>query len=85
MLLRNEGIYNYPSLYNYGHSLLIAMTSYLPFVLLIAIILLLAVMEKIFRHNKSNQFAKYAFAINNFTYVILIGLFVYWILFDVFT
>lgn len=84
VLLRNEGIYYFPSPYNDGHSLFVAVTSYLPFVLLIAIIPLLTVLVKIFRQQKWNWFAKYLFATNSFTYIILIGLFVYWKLFDIY-
>ncbi|MFI5220411.1 MAG: linear amide C-N hydrolase [Bacteroidia bacterium] len=84
VLLRNEGIYYFPSPYNDGHSFIVAMTSYLPFVLLIAIIPLLDVLVKIFRQKNWNWFAKYLFATNSFAFIILIGLFVYWKLFDIF-
>ncbi len=84
VLLRNEGIYYFPSPYNDKHSLIVTLTSYLPFVLLAASIPLLTVMVKIFRHKTWNWFAKYLLATNNIAYVILIGLFVYWKLFDIF-
>ncbi len=84
VLLRNEGIYYFPSPYNDGHSLIVAMSSYLPFVLLLSITPLLTVLVNIFRQKKWNWFAKYLFATNNLAYIILIGLFVYWKLFDVF-
>jgi hypothetical protein len=84
VLLRNEGIYYFPSPYNDGHSIIVAITSYLPFVLLMAIIPLLTVLVKVFRQKKWTRFAKYLFAINNFAYIVLIGLFIYWKLFDLF-
>lgn len=84
VLLKNEGIFYFPSPYNDKNSLIVSMTSYLPFVLLISIIPLLTVMVKIFRHEKWNWFAKCLLATNNFAYIILIGLFVYWKLFDIF-
>jgi hypothetical protein len=84
VLLRNEAIYYFPSPYNDGHSFMVAMTSYLPFVLLIAIIPLIIGMIKIFRQKKWNGFAKWLFAINNFIYILLIGMFAYWKLFDIF-
>jgi len=84
ILLRNEGIFYFPSPYNDGR-LIVAMTSYLPFVLLLVIIPLLIFMIKIFRQKKWSGFAKYLFVTNNFAYIILIALSVYWKLFDVFS
>lgn len=83
VLIRNEGIFYFPSPYNDKHSLMVTLTSYLPFVLLAASIPLLTVMVKIFRHKSWNWFAKYLLATNNFAYAILIALFVYWKLFDI--
>lgn len=85
VLLRNEGIFYFPSPYYDGHSLIVSLTSYLPFVLLIAIIPLLIIMVKIFRQKKWNGFGKWLLATNTFAYTILIGLFVYWKLFDIFS
>jgi hypothetical protein len=84
VLLRNEAIYYFPSPYHDGHSLLVAMTSYLPFVLLIAILPLIVFTVKVFRQKKWNVFARWLLAINNFVYILLIGLFAYWKLFDIF-
>lgn len=84
VLLRNEGIYYFPSPYNDKQSLMVTISSFLPFVILLAIIPLLTISIKIFRQKKWNWFAKYLFATNNFVYIILIGLFVYWKLFYVF-
>lgn len=84
VLLRNEAIYYFPSPYNDGRSLMITMSSYLPFVLLIAIIPLLYFLVKILRQNEWKWFAKYLYATNSFAYIILIGLFTYWKLFDIF-
>lgn len=81
VLLRNEGIFYFPSPYNDGQSLIVSLTSYLPFVLLIAIIPLLIMMVKIFRQKKWNGFAKCLLVTNNVAYIILIGLFAYWRLF----
>lgn len=83
VLLTNESIYYFPSPYKDG-TLFVAMTSYLPFVLLIAIIPLFIVMVKIFQQQKWEGFAKWLLVANNFVYVILIGLFIYWKLFGVF-
>jgi hypothetical protein len=84
ILLRNEGIYYFPSPYDDKYSLMVTISSYLPFVILIAIIPLLMFSIKIFRQKKWNWFAKCLFATNNLVYIILIGLFIYWKLFYVF-
>lgn len=84
ILIRNEGIYYFPSPYNDGHSVIVAISSYIPFLLLVAIIPLLYLMMKIFKQKKWNVFSKCLLVFNNITYCILIGLFFYWKLFDVF-
>ena len=84
VLLRNEGIFYFPSPYNDGRSLLVSLTSYLPFVLLLSIVPLLFMMIKIFREKEWNGFAKWLFVTNNLAYILLLGLFAYWKLFDLF-
>jgi hypothetical protein len=84
VLIRNEGIYYFPSPYNDGRSIIVAMTSYLPFVLLIAIIPVLTVVVKIYREKKWRWFANYLLGANSIAYIILVVLFFYWKLFDVF-
>lgn len=84
VLLRNEGIFYFPSPYDNGHSLLLSLTSYLPFILLLAIIPLLIITVKILRQKKWHGFAYWLLITNNFAYTLLIGLFVYWKLFDIF-
>ncbi len=84
VLIRNQGIFYFPSPYNDGYSLVVALTSYLPFILLIAITPFLVFTIKIFRQNLWSNFLKYLLVINNLAYIVLIGLFIYWKLFDVF-
>ncbi len=84
ILILNEGIFYFPSPYNDGHSLSIAISSYLPFILLMAITPLMLVTIKIFKDKEWSGFAKYLLATNNFAYITLIGLFFYWKLYDVF-
>jgi len=84
VLLRNEGIFYFPSPYDDGTSLIVSLTSYLPIVLLISIIPLLMGMVKIFRQQTWNSFAKWLLVTNNFAYILLLGLFAYWKLFDIF-
>ncbi|TAH18994.1 MAG: linear amide C-N hydrolase [Cytophagales bacterium] len=83
ILLRNEGIFYFSSPYNDGHSLIVAMTSYLPFVLLIAIFPLLKTNFEIFRKNSWNYFIKWLYTLNNIAFLGLLGLFAYWGFFDV--
>lgn len=84
VLLRNESIYYFPSPYNDGRSIIITITSYLPFILLLVVVPLVIVLTKIFRQKKWHWFLKFLFATNCFTYIILTGLFFYWKLFDIF-
>jgi hypothetical protein len=84
VLIRNEGIYYFPAPYSDGQSLMVSITSYLPFVLLIAIIPFLLILVNIFRNNGWKAFSKYLFLINMVLYVVLIAFFIYWQLFDVF-
>lgn len=83
VLLRNESIYYFPSPYYDRHSNIVTLTSYLPFVLLLAMLPLLIVSAKIIRQKKWGWLARFLFATNNFAYLILIALFFYWKLFDV--
>lgn len=84
VLIRIQQIFYFPSPYYDGHSLIVSLTSYLPFVLLLVIIPLWVVVVKIIRQKKWAGFAKWLLAINNVVYLLLIGLFAYWHLFDVF-
>lgn len=85
VLLRNEAIYYFPSPYLDRHSILVTLTSYLPFVLLVVIVPLIVLLLSMFRKGNWSRFAKGLFAINTAVYILLIGLFAYWNLFDVFT
>ncbi len=78
VLLRNEGIYYFPSPYIDSHSWLITLSSYLPYVLLIAIVPLLYTLLQLFKNKKWNKFARYVFGANSFAYLLLLCFFVYW-------
>lgn len=84
VLLRKEKVFYFPSPYADGSSFIVAMTSYLPFVLLLIIIPLFVVMVKILRERKWKRFASRLIITNLLVYIVLIGLFTYWGLFDVF-
>jgi hypothetical protein len=84
VLLRNEGIYYFPSPYYDPFSLVVTVCSYLPFVLLIAIVPLVTYSINIVRDKKWKWFATSLLVLNNLGYLGLLGLFVYWKLFLVF-
>lgn len=84
VLLRNEGIYYFPSPYTDGRSILVSMTSYLPIILAVALLPLLSAWMKIVRKKEWSHFSRFLFTMNAVVYFFLIGLFVYWKLFDVF-
>lgn len=84
ILIRNQGIFYFPSPYEDGSSIIISMSSYLPFVLLLSIIPLFVYLIHIFRQKRWNGFSKWLFLTNDIVYTILIGLFFYWQLFDIF-
>ncbi len=84
ILIRNQGIFYFPSPYEDSSSMIISLTSYLPFVLLLSIIPLFVYMINIFRQKRWNGFSKWLFLTNNIAYTMLIILFFYWQLFDIF-
>lgn len=81
VLLRNEGIYYFPSPYKDNNSWLISLSSYLPYVLLIAIVPLLYALRILFINQKWDRFARYVFGVNSVAYLLLLCFFVYWKLF----
>lgn len=84
ILIRNQGIFYFPSPYEDSSSMIISLSSYLPFVLLLSIIPLFVYLIHIFRQKRWNGFSKWLFLTNNIAYTILISLFFYWQLFDIF-
>lgn len=83
ILLRNQGIFYFPSPYHDGFSLMISISSYLPFVLLLSMIPMSIFMLKIFQQKSWTIFAKYLLLTNYLTYTLLLALFFYWQLFNV--
>jgi hypothetical protein len=84
LLLRNEGIFYFPSPYDFHNASILGVFSYMPFVLLLAMIPLLISLVKVVQLKKCKNFETGLFASNILAYAIYIGLFVYWKLFDVF-
>jgi len=78
VLCTNMGIFYFSSPYKDSHNIFVSITSYIPYLLLLAIIPLIMINLKIFKEKLWDWFAKWLFALNNIVYVILIGLFAYW-------
>ncbi len=83
VLLRNQGVYYFPSPY-YDGSLIVSLTSYLPIVLLLITIPLIFILIKIIRLKKWGGFAKWLLGLNSLAYLVLLGFFTYWKLFGIF-
>jgi hypothetical protein len=84
ILLRNEGIFYFPSPYGHGMPIIISLTAYLPFGLLLGIVPMIIMMVKFLQQKEVSRFTKWLIVTNNFAYMVLIGLFAYWNLFDIF-
>jgi len=78
VLCTNMYIFYFSSPYKDPHNLLISITSYIPFLLVPAIIPFIIINVRVFKEKLWGFFPKWLFALNNLTYIILIGLFAYW-------
>jgi hypothetical protein len=78
VLLRNEGIFYFPSPYEDSRSILNTVTAYLPILLLILIIPLVYTTFKIVSRNVWKGFSLCLLVTNNMAYLILLCLFAYW-------
>ena len=83
VLATNIGIYYFDAPYQHYNSKLISLSSYLPFLLIILIIPLSFLNIKIIKNRAWSLTSIGILTINNIFYISLIGLFVYWGLFDV--
>ncbi len=84
VLATEINIFYFPAPYK-GYKLsMLDITSYIPFLTLLIIIPLLVINKKVFAENLWPNFSKWLFAINNLTYLILIILFAYWGLYNIF-
>jgi hypothetical protein len=82
VLLRNEGVFYFPSPYDDGRVVTTIM-AYLPMLMLILIVPLMFTVVKILRAKVWRGFANWLLVMNNLAYLILLFLFAYWGLFDV--
>ncbi|NHM07082.1 hypothetical protein G4D82_07600 [Flavobacterium sp. CYK-4] len=78
------GIYYFPAPYQHYKFGLIDIASYLPFLLLILIVPLLVFCRKLFREQVWTKISRSFLVLNNLFYLMLIVLFFYWGLYDVF-
>ena len=74
----------FPAPYKDPASVLISLTAYIPFLLLLVIVPFYVINYRLFRERSWSIFAKVLFTLNNLVYIMLIGLFIYWGFYDVF-
>ncbi len=84
VLATNDGIFYFPAPYKDYKPSLLNIAAYIPFLMLLLIIPLLRINLKVFKENVWRNFSKWLFAVNNLSYLVLIILFAYWGLFNVF-
>jgi hypothetical protein len=85
VLLTNINIYYFPSPYQHPSNIFVSITSYIPFLMLVIIIPFGVIIFRLFREKCWSLFAKILFVLNYVVYFILIGLFVYWGFYNVFS
>jgi len=85
VLARNIGIFYFPAPYRDNGFTILHLAAYIPFLLLLLMIPLFALNIKIIREHTWKFFPKLLFTLNTIAYLILIGLFAYWGLFNVFS
>jgi len=78
------GIYYFPAPYHGHGSVMVDMAAYLPFLLLLLIIPLVVVNTNVFKRGSWRLFSAFLFGLNNLVYIVLIVLFSYWGLYNVF-
>ena len=81
ILNTNTSIFYFPAPYYDSHSITVSLASYLPHLLVIAIIPLLIINYRIIKEKSWKTFSLLTFSINNVLYLVLIGFFMYWKMF----
>ncbi len=84
VLARNMYIFYFPAPYKDYKFSMLNIAAYIPFLILLLIIPLLRANIKVFKENAWRAFSKWLFTLNNLTYLVLIILFCYWGLFNIF-
>jgi uncharacterized protein (DUF486 family) len=82
-LLFNQGIFYFPAPYTTGASFWIAVSSYLPVVLLVLFVPFLVFIRRLYQSEKWGRGVRWLLLANQLAYVGLLGLFAYWGLLEV--
>ena len=84
VLGRTMYVFYFPAPYKDYKFSMLNIAAYIPFLILMSIGILLVFNRKIWKENTWHLFSKILFTANNILYLVWIGLFAYWDLFDVF-
>jgi len=84
VLISNQAIFYFPSPYRDSKFSILNVAAYIPFFLLVSIIPLCWQNCKIVKTTGWNKFSKFLFSINCLTYLVLVVLFSYWKLYNIF-
>jgi len=85
MLARVENIFYFPAPYSDGSLSVVSVASYIPFLILILLVPLFILNRKVLKEKAWTSFPKWIFTLNNATYLILVVLFSYWGLYNIFS
>lgn len=85
ILLRHEAIFYFPSPYQDYHFSIITIMAYTPFLLLLAAVPMIVRSLRMRQSGLVKPFTKNLLLLNNLLHALLIGLFVYWHFFNVFS
>lgn len=77
-------VFYFPAPYKDPTNVLVSLTSYIPFLLLLLILPFSLINYRLFKNNNWCNLDLGLFTINNLIYIILIGLFSYWKFYDIF-
>ena len=78
-------VFYFPAPYKDPANVFVSLSSYVPFLLLLLIIPFCIINYRLFKENSWSLLAKGLFTLNNLIYIILIGLFVYWEFYNIFS
>ena len=84
VLKNNQPIFYFPSPYQDSKFSMLNVAGYIPFLLLFSIVPLFWQNIKIVKGIDWSRFSKFVFSLNSLTYLILVGLFAYWKLYNIF-
>lgn len=85
VLSGSVNVFYFPAPYKNPTNVLSSLTAYIPFLLILLILPFLVINYKLIKQKSWSLLAKLLFTLNNLIYMILIGLFVYWRFYDIFS